>query len=625
MKKYIRNLTIGVGLLAFTGACNDFLEPEPENTLTEEQILRDPALAEGLLLNAYTGLPSTYKDLTDYGTDDLVINQVGHNTTAMAVGGWNASDNPQGKWESYYKQIFYINYFLERLENVTWSYLSEDENTLYLKRLEGEAKGLRAWYHFELLKRHGGMGVNGELLGVPYVTKAYGVNDEFQLARPSYDETVTSIVSDLTDAQVLLTPEYADIDPVTSVTSILNKEKDAYEGEKGAAMYDKAQELSDAGASLEDDETLAQLVDDYNAYVRVYNVVYGARNQHRLTDIGVDALMSRVTLHVASPLFNTTNDQTKWTKAAQEAGILILKNGGLDAISSTGHRFYQDKDDSEVLWRHELPNPANTIEQFHYPPSLAGSGRSNPTQNLVDAFPMSNGYPITDVRSGYDPQDPYSGRDPRLTDYVVYNGNNLGSRTIYTNLGEEDAKGAIINASSITGYYMKKLLNDNLDFTGINDEKGEYFYALFRYTEVLLNFAEAANEVGGPDAMIDIPNKNGEKFSFTPREIIERIRNRAGVSNAYLSELDQDGFRALIRNERRIELAFEGFRFWDLRRWDQDLNETVRGINVTGSFGNYTYTIDPEVQIRDYASYMKYGPIPLSETQKYPIIQNQGW
>lgn len=138
-------------------------------------------------------------------------------------------------------------------------------------------------------------------------------------------------------------------------------------------------------------------------------------------------------------------------------------------------------------------------------------------------------------------------------------------------------------------------------------------------TEIYLAYAEAANEAWGPTGT------GGHAFSAY--DIIKAIRSRAGVgtsnNDAYLEQIknDKDQMRKLIRNERRLELCFEGFRFWDLRRWEENLTETAQGVSIQ----NNVYT-PINVENRVYENYMHYGPIPYSELLKYDnLVQNNGW
>jgi hypothetical protein len=136
-----------------------------------------------------------------------------------------------------------------------------------------------------------------------------------------------------------------------------------------------------------------------------------------------------------------------------------------------------------------------------------------------------------------------------------------------------------------------------------------------RYTELFLIYAEAANEAWGPEGM--------GTFGFSPRSVIAAIRKRAGITqpdNYLASVTTKEDMRKVIRNERRLELSFEGFRFWDLRRWKENLTEPAKGVIIN----NNMYTIQT-VENRQYLEHMYYGPIPLTEALKANLIQNKGW
>jgi hypothetical protein len=230
---------------------------------------------------------------------------------------------------------------------------------------------------------------------------------------------------------------------------------------------------------------------------------------------------------------------------------------------------------------------------------------------------MQSGYPATEA-NGYDPQDPYANRDPRLAEFVVLNGTSFGGGTINTGVGGGiDRLDSIPEFSTKTGYYLKKLLHPEVRLNDDGSAIGQRTYSVyFRYTELFLIFAEAANEIGGPDQQI-----NG----MTPRQVIEAIRERAGIAQPdnYLASIaSREAMRELIRNERRLELSFEGHRFWDLRRWGVSLNETVSGLFFDGT----NYNSIPSVEIRNYPSFGTYMPIPNDEVLKFPEIeQNSGW
>ena len=234
---------------------------------------------------------------------------------------------------------------------------------------------------------------------------------------------------------------------------------------------------------------------------------------------------------------------------------------------------------------------------------------------------MSNGYPINDVTaSGYDANNPYAGRDPRLGKYIFYNGSTISEKSITININEGNQDGVNVteNRSTRTGYYMRKRLRMDVNCNPASISKQPHYTPRIRYTEMYLIYAEAANEAWGPK------NANGKGFSAY--DIIKAIRKRAGVGgadDAYLEACaaSKEQMRELIRNERRLELCFEGFRFWDLRRWKANLNESVYGINWSGnSYQKIT------VEERSYEDYMYCCPIPNSEILKYSnLIQNRGW
>jgi hypothetical protein len=320
-----------------------------------------------------------------------------------------------------------------------------------------------------------------------------------------------------------------------------------------------------------------------------------------------------------------------------EAKVLELNNG-LSGIDPNGFTWYTNLDEiqslsagstpPEIIWRTNTRQESagdinNTIEKSHFPPSLQGDGRCNPTQNLVDAFPMANGYPINNTNSGFDPSTPYENRDPRLETYIVFHGSTAGHSNSLIDI--EDGINSVNNElgrSTRTGYYMRKLLRQAVNLNRSNPLTVTYYNARIRYTEIYLIYAEAANEAYGPDG-------SAPGVSFSARDVVGAIRKRAnvgGANDAYLQSVaSKEEMRELIRNERRIELCFEGHRFWDLRRWKvplDKLNEPAMGIRISN--GNVSEPI--VVEERQYQDYMYHGPIPLSEILKWSNLkQNDGW
>jgi hypothetical protein len=569
MRKYINLCLVILGLNLVS--CEKFLEPEPDGTLSEEELLFDPSFAEGLLMTAYVALPDDYDFATDVATDDAVTNDKNSVYRRMATGEWLSSFDPISEWSDAYLQISYINQFLGCYESVLWSRdpnlndsINSLRNSLHMERLKGEAHGLRAWYQIKLLQNHAGKASDGRLLGYPIINSTLGAGDNWELPRNTFAECVANIFTDLDTAIANLPGEWVDgADPFVNETS-------------------------------------------------------GARYENRINGNAARALKSRVALLAASPAFSEANAVT-WEEAATIAGDLL---SDLGALYPNGIVFYKEKKNKEIIWNRAEIQKKNW-EEDNFPPSLFGKGRTNPSQNLVDAFPMEKGYPITHPESGYDPDNPYQGRDPRFYEYIIHNQATLKQTPINTFVGASQDGINSLETSTRTGYYLKKLMAEGVKLTPGSSVNAGHTYTLVRMTEVLLNYAEAANEAWGPDGD---PNALG----FTARDKIVELHRRANLdSEDYLRAITtQEEMREIIHAERRIELCFEGFRFWDIRRWNDQatLTAPVRGVHIILNPADTSFTYNySDIEERMYTSDMIYGPVPYEETLKYPIEQNTGW
>lgn len=567
--KYILIVSVFTGMVA----CEPF-EPIDENRLDFEYVSSDPESAEGLLLQGYSGLISQ-SPLIAAATDDAVNNQLNDRFKRMALGELASQFNPASRWNSF-ERVFYINRFLEIIEagEIQWN-RDEEINELFYQRMEGEALALRALHHFYVLQAHAGVGTSGELLGIPYFTEFIEASGNFNTPRLSFEASVEAIMKDFDDALLLLPTDYG-----------LN------EGDLDS-RYD-------------------------NVDFGKYRVVNGSAYELRITGRIVKALKARLALFAASPSF--LNDQAYYNMAANYSSEVLNTIGGVSGLVSEGIEFYttdEGRNSGEMLWRGSIQGNSSAIEQAAFPPSVNGNGVINPTHNLVMAFPMQDGFPAT-VANGFDPQNPYANRDPRLDKYIVTNGTTFGGGTINTGVGGGiDRLDSIPQFSTTTGYYLKKLLRPDVTLNNDGTTSGRSHYNVyFRYTELFLIFAEAANEVGGPDQQI-----NG----MSARDVIAAIRQRAGLDQPddYLASITTtEDMRELIRNERRLELSFEGHRFWDIRRWGLSLNESAKGYFFDGS----DYVELPSVEIRNYQPFATYLPIPNDETLKFSELeQNNGW
>ena len=594
-----------IGLVAFS-SCNDMFEPADENNRTEDAMVEESKYAHGLLIYGYDRLPYITTTQTDIATDDAVTNQKSNNFLNMATGTWASDNNPMSQWDNCKDGIQYVNLFLTKVEKVKWAPSSASKQQMFIDRLKGEAFGLRAILYYYLLQAHGGYADDGILYGVPLLTEPENGSSDFNQPRATFAECVKQIYADCDSAMALLPADYVDIESNNEIPA-------------------KYQML---GANYSN-----------------YNLVFGTKARNLLSAKIAEATKAQVALLAASPAFRDQSGVTS-AEAAKLCANVLKRIGGLDGFDPTGNIWYKNKtkldpnasEMPEILWREDRHKNA-TQESENFPPTLYGSGRVNPSQNLVDAFPMRNGRPITDANSGYDPQNPYANRDPRLSDDVIYNGTTFRSTVIVSGTYPSDKNETDDNLNSIststrTGYYLKKLLREDVSPLSSSLIEQQHIYPRIRYTEMFLAYAEAANDAWGPKA-------DPTGVGFTAYDVIKAIRERAGLGtdeigmalpegDAYLEECaaSQAKMTELIRNERRIELCFENKRFWDLRRWQMPLNETVKGMQIDRNeeTGELTYTIiDVEDRVYD-SSYQWYGPIPKGEVLKWSkLVQNKGW
>ena len=251
--------------------------------------------------------------------------------------------------------------------------------------------------------------------------------------------------------------------------------------------------------------------------------------------------------------------------------------------------------------------------------TASATGRTSPTQNLVDAYPMSNGLLINDPSSGYDPNNPYANRDPRLTYTILYNGAPWLNTNLQTYEGGQ-SKPNTGQQQTRTGYYMRKFMG-NFESTNNYSNQNED-WVIFRYAEILLNYAEAANEAAsapGPDVYAAIT------------ALRARAKIAPGPNNLYglTQNMDQAGMRTVIRNERRIEMAFEEQRYFDIRRWkiaETVMSQPLNGVTIFKSTTSLTYSYGPVFTPQFIAPKMYLYPIPYDEVLKNPNMkQNPGW
>lgn len=587
----IRKFIMGLIVVTLFSGCDDLFEPALENYRDKDAMYDEANYALGILLNGYTRIPVNGWSFSDVATDDAVSNDRNNGYRKLATGSWASNSNAVEQWTNGLAAIQYMNMMLEESDKVKWS---EDENLrrMFNDRTKGEAYALRGLFMYYLLQAHTGRTADGTLMGVPILEKSLDTNSSFNLPRATFEVCMQQLYADLAKAEELLPLDFEDIS-------------------SDGQMPEKY-----AGINKEE-----------------YNRVFGAYSRLRITGRIVKGVRAQAALMAASPAYKDDSNTTTWDKAANYAADVLDLNGGINGIDDNGSTWYcnfteidglkEGGNPKEVLWRGGISDNRD-LETDNYPPSQGGRGRINPTQNLVDAFPMENGYPIDRTEGGYNRNKPYERRDSRLLKYVVVDGTTVGPNkdevintfgfSMYDAINQSD------NATR-TGYYLRKLLREDVNLAPLTANTQRHYKPYIRYTEIYLAFAEAANEAWGP---------KDSRRGYSAYNVIKKIRERAGIckgiTDPYLDECAGDPIkmRELIRNERRLELCFEGFRFWDLRRWKVDmnkLNEIARGLNqLDGSF------IDLEVENRIYKEHMYYGPIPYNEVLKWDALeQNIGW
>lgn len=593
MRKFIyRTIQMAcvTGLLT-VGACNTF-ESEPLEWNLESDVInpKDSTAVNIKRLHAaiYTSLPSLHTRLSDSyldaGTDDGVpTRDKGGNSSLENYRNGNLSaDNiaslDGSAWEGSYTGIRKANVLLEKLEGYPAStQLSERE----MKAMKAEARLLRAYFYFELVKRWGGVPLLGD--------KVYNYDENWDVPRSTLKECADYILSEI-DEKV--------------ETSCY---KDLYE----------AMAIPTTG---------------------VENHV-GRVNQ------GVaKALASRLKLYLASPLFQEkmkaegVTALPTWQEAADAAkevidlgvyDLLYTKNED-NATAGFLALFGDDKSfpNKEVIMLKESTT-STTLETNNSPCGYQRNkckGLTSPSQNLVDAFLMKDGRTIEEAKEtgDYDEQNPYANRDPRLTYTIFYNGSTWLKRGVQTYNGGLDRSRKPGLFTTQTGYYLRKFLGLNEDKADNSTFNGAYHsYQIFRYAEILLNYAEALNEA------------DAEANKATIENCLIQLRKRAGIEAGdgarygLPENWGQEAMRKIIRNERRIELAFEEHRFWDIRRWkiaEEVMNEPVRGVEITKQAdGTFRYK-EVNVRTSSFEEKMYWYPIPRKEMEgNTKLTQNPGW
>lgn len=561
MKKYYKYVIICAMLLGLSSC--DFLDVDDSSMSNRELAFSNPNNVEGMAYNVYSYVRGSFSEIGGNSTlanacDEADLNNRYAAVQAFNDGTWSIYTNPDDLFAHYYAGIRAANHFLEGTENVNYDHFKEHDNnryTIYTKRLKdfrNEVVVLRAYFHFELLKRYG---------GIPIITKVLNIGDNADLKRNSYSECVDFIASELNRVV-----DQVDVKAVDGLTGRVTK-----------------------------------------------GMIY--------------ALKCRLYLYAASPLNNNGTYDNRLCDSASVA-FIDLDNLGLYSIALDYRQAFLDRtttNNKEIIFDRRMTND-NWMEKNNYPlggsPEFAykvGDNLTSPSQNLVDDYEMIDGTPF-DWNNPAHAENPYLRRDPRLLQTILVNGDPWNGSTIKAYEGGVDGIG--LNNTTTTGYYLKKFINHQVNLR--DNKTAAHVYHLFRYGEMLLNYAEAMNQAHGPDVKLE-----GAKISA--REAINRVRARKNVGMPPVTETGKTEFAERVRRERRIELAFEGHRFWDVRRWmiaDLTENKDLRGMKIVLNSANKP-VYDPNFVIEKRvfkAPAMYRYPIQYRELLKYKnLTQDENW
>lgn len=380
-------------------------------------------------------------------------------------------------------------------------------------------------------------------------------------------------------------------------------------------------------------ETFKFITDELTAIVPDLPLKVSGSDFGRPTKGSAIALRAWLELYQASPLRNPGNDLAPWAKAAASAKE-VMDLGVYGLFPNYETLFYvENKNNLEVIFDRQY----KAIVKGHQREGREGPAYVNgiqqswgnlaPTQSLVDDYAMDNGKAITETGSTYNPQNPYTGRERRFYQSIIYDGSSWQGDTIKTRRGinalNEIDLGSASDVSN-TGYYGRKTLDERISGqTSLAQSPGGSSYIYFRYGDVLLMYAEAQNEAVGPDA--------------TAQDALNKVRGRGGLPTIQTTygSVSQAKLREIIRRDRRVELAFEDKRWWDVMRWkiangpNGVFNKPTFGMVIERKNGVLTYT-PTKIVDRTFMDRMYTWPIPQGVLDQNPVIRAQnggpdGW
>lgn len=595
MKSIFKWMIAAAVVVSTTSCKKDFLDIAPLDRYSDEQVWKDPALAQTFVNNIYLGVPHGFSNImmssmvdetsynADFGTSNVTKSLLTPSDIGIfSQGFWTANRQRGVQWNAVYKFVRAANLFLEKIESATFN--DADKN-----RMKGEVYFLRAYLYHNLVSMYG---------GVPIIKKTFGLNDDFFVARNSFQECISFIVSDLDEAVKLLPDEQTGV----------NKGR----ATKGAALALKSRVLLHAASDL------------YNSngawaggYANKELIGYTGGDRTARWQAAKDAAKAVIDLNKYALYKPDPANAAEATK--NYADIFIQKETSEDIFV----RYFTAKIDEN--WDGYNPGLYNNPNGWH------GWGSNTPIGQQVDAYEMADGSKF-DWNNPVNKAKPYENRDPRFYASINYDGAKWRPRPsdaagrdpvgIVQTGYYEKPDGTLIPGldtrnspledwnGTYTGYYMRKFIDPSIN---AQYDKQEQPWRYIRYSEILLNYAEACIELGQDDEA---------------KKYINMIRKRAGMP-----AITETGaaLKERYRNERRIELAFEDQRFSDVRRWmiAPQAYQNAQGISIrykVDAAGNVisgpTYTVI-NAQDRAWNPRFYFLPITMDEMNRNKnLIQN---
>ena len=599
-----------VGLWSFS-SCTANLEQVETTDLDRESVFADSAYTAGFLSQIYVDVgydvsPNRYKTtafgvVTQHGGLQTACDEAAYkvvssvtNDVMFATGTINPLNVLEdGVWKKAYTNIRRVNVFMKYVDG---SPLTEAIKIRY----KAEARFLRAWYYAMLLRHYGGVPLIGD--------NVYDVDDKMKTSRDTYADCVKYIVEECELAAKDLPDVFSGPENGRATAGACKGLVSRIRLYEASALFNG----SDFGNSANFPKEL---------------IGYSEYNKERWK-AAVEAALVVIRMNRFSIYTRHVNND-----GAEEPGwgfYAIFHNNDFYKITDGADGTYANGTYCEMLFE-TRPGGGNTREALFGPPTCGGNGNGGYIyHDLVELFPMKDGKSVgKSEKYAYDPLNPAEGRDPRFANTVVWNGTKMKSagdnnHIVYTYRGPGATTDAIY-AGTPTGYYIRKMSHRGLAgnwFVGTSQA-----FDLIRYAEILLNYAEAANEYYGPDHEDVL---GGQVVS--PYEVLKLLRKRAGIEPGddgmygIKQNMTYDEMKEAIRLERRIELAFEGHRFFDVRRWmiaDKTDNQMMHGFEITrDANGNETGRV-VAVRQHTFRQAMYFFPIPYKETVKSDdLLQN---